>query len=104
MTDNNTAVSELDRWERRFAGEAYAFGEAPNRFLERCRRLLPSTGTALAVADGEGRNGVWLAEQGLTVTSFDLSPRGVAKADALAGRRGVSRYVLRHEIISLRSQ
>lgn len=90
IPDNSPTGSELDRWEQRFAGEGYAFGEAPNRFLERCRALLPRSGTALAVADGEGRNGVWLAEQGLTVTSFDLSPRGVAKARALAARRGVS--------------
>ncbi|MGI9539617.1 MAG: SAM-dependent methyltransferase [Miltoncostaeaceae bacterium] len=90
MADNSPPAPELDRWERRFAGEDYAFGEGPNRFLERCAPLLPPTGAALAVADGEGRNGVWLAERGLTVTSFDLSPRGVDETRALAARRGVS--------------
>lgn len=45
---------------------------------------------ALAVADGEGRNGVWLARQGLDVISFDVSPRAVAKSKALAGKYGVS--------------
>jgi SAM-dependent methyltransferase len=44
----------------------------------------------LAVADGEGRNGVWLAEQGLDVHTFDLSAKGIAKARALADERGVS--------------
>jgi SAM-dependent methyltransferase len=45
---------------------------------------------ALAVADGEGRNGVWLAEQGLDVHTFDLSPNGIAKARALAAARDVT--------------
>ncbi len=44
---------------------------------------------ALAICDGEGRNGVWLAGQGLRVTSFDASPVGVDKARALASARGV---------------
>ena len=47
-------------------------------------------GKALAVADGEGRNGVWLAEQGLDVLSVDFSPAAQAKAKALAARRGVA--------------
>ena len=81
---------ELTRWENRFAGDEYAFGEAPNDFLQRSARLLPASGRALAVADGEGRNGVWLAQQGLQVDSFDFSPRGVAKAKSLAERRGVA--------------
>ena len=89
MGDDDRRSADLDRWELRFAGEEYAFGQAPNRFLEGSRALLPPTGRALAVADGEGRNGVWLAEQGLEVTTFDLSPRGVTKARALAERRGV---------------
>ncbi|MBM3608282.1 MAG: class I SAM-dependent methyltransferase, partial [Alphaproteobacteria bacterium] len=45
---------------------------------------------ALAVADGEGRNGVWLAEQGLDVLSIDFSPNAQVKARALAARRGVT--------------
>jgi SAM-dependent methyltransferase len=85
----DTMDRELQRWEERFAGDEYAFGEAPNAFLAAQRDLLPETGTALAVADGEGRNGVWLAEQGLQVATFDLSPRGVEKALALAEKRGV---------------
>lgn len=80
---------ELERWESRFADDEYAFGEAPNAFLARQKPLLPTHGKALAISDGEGRNGVWMAEQGLDVTSFDFSPRGVQKAKALAARRGV---------------
>jgi len=50
---------------------------------------LPRRGRALAVADGEGRNGVWLAEQGLDVVSLDFSPAAQNKARALAAERGV---------------
>lgn len=82
-------TEEYERWEQRFAAPGYAFGEEPNTFLTRQRPLLPAGGKALAVSDGEGRNGVWLAEQGLDVTSFDFVPRAVEKAKDLASRRGV---------------
>ena len=52
--------------------------------------LLAAGKSALAVADGEGRNSVWLALQGLLVDAFVISPVGVAKADELACRTGVS--------------
>lgn len=85
-----TQSPEYTRWETRFAKPEYEFGKAPNDFLVRCKPLLPSSGKALAVADGEGRNGVWLAEQGLAVTSMDFSPSAQKKAAALAAERGVS--------------
>jgi SAM-dependent methyltransferase len=81
---------EYERWEARFRVPDYAFGTAPNHFLASCRSLLPSSGSALAVADGEGRNGVWLAEQGLVVLSIDFSPSAQEKAKALAKARGVA--------------
>ena len=83
-------MSEFERWNARYAVADYVFGEAPNYFLASCKALLPKSGTALAVADGEGRNGVWLAEQGLDVLSLDFSPAGQAKAKALADKRGVT--------------
>ncbi len=71
-------------WDARFAVDEYIFGTAPNVFLARQRaRLMPGM-HALCVADGEGRNSVWLAQQGLTVTAFDIAPLGVAKARRLA--------------------
>jgi SAM-dependent methyltransferase len=82
-------MSEFEHWEKRFSVPEYVFGTAPNVFLARQAHLLPSTGTALAVADGEGRNGVWLAERGLDVLSIDWSPTAQAKAVALAKARGV---------------
>jgi len=83
-------MSEFDRWETRFAAPGYVFGEAPNAFLAAQKTRLPGRGRALAVSDGEGRNGVWLAEQGLDVVSMDFSPSAQAKALALAARRGVT--------------
>ena len=80
---------EFARWESRFDKPEYEFGKEPNEFLARCKPLLPKSGKALAVADGEGRNGVWLAEQGLDVTSTDFSPAAQKKARALAKERGV---------------
>jgi SAM-dependent methyltransferase len=83
-------LSEYQRWEERFRAPDYVFGKAPNYFLASCKPLLPASGKALAVADGEGRNGVWLAEQGLEVLSIDFSPSAQAKARALAAERGVA--------------
>ena len=85
-----TQSPEYARWESRFDKPEYEFGKAPNDFLVRCKPLLPKSGRALAVADGEGRNGVWLAEQGLDVTSTDFSPSAQKKTRALAAERGVS--------------
>ena len=81
---------ELQRWNERFSGSDYVFGTEPNAFLEAQAHLLRPGQRALAVADGEGRNGVWLTEQGLDVLSFDFSPAGVEKARRLAQRRGVT--------------
>jgi SAM-dependent methyltransferase len=83
-------MSEYARWEGRFAAPDYVFGKAPNYFLASCKPLLPRSGKALSVADGEGRNGVWLAEQGLDVLSLDFSPSAQRKALALARERGVT--------------
>ena len=77
-------------WDARFAREDYLFGTAPNEFLVSCRALIGDSARVLCVADGEGRNSVWLASQGLEVVAFDASPVGVAKARRLAGERGVT--------------
>jgi SAM-dependent methyltransferase len=77
-------------WDERYAGGDFQFGEAPNLFLlSQAHRLRPGM-RALAVGDGEGRNGVWLAERGLDATAVDWSAVGLAKARALADRRGVA--------------
>ncbi len=91
-------MSELERWETRFRPPGYVFGKEPNAFLKaQAPRLHPGQ-TALSVADGEGRNGVWLAERGLDVLAIDFSPAALAKARALARERGVQ---LRTEVVDM---
>jgi cyclopropane fatty-acyl-phospholipid synthase-like methyltransferase len=82
-------MSEQERWETRFRAPGYAFGKEPNGFLKAQAHRLHSGQSALSVADGEGRNGVWLAEQGLDVLTIDFSASALAKARALAEERGV---------------
>jgi SAM-dependent methyltransferase len=82
--------SEYARWQSRYSAPEYLFGKAPNYFLASCKTLLPKSGKTLAVADGEARNGVWLAEQGLDVVSIDFSEAAQAKAATLAKERGVT--------------
>ena len=77
-------------WDKRYAQENYVFGTEPNAFLARQAKLLKPGWRAVVVADGEGRNGVWLAEQGLSVQSVDSSSVAQSKARALAEARGVS--------------
>ncbi len=77
-------------WERRYSGESFAYGAAANTFLRAQRSRLTAGMHALVPGDGEGRNGVWLAEQGLIVDTLDLSAHGVAKALRLAEARGVA--------------
>jgi 2-polyprenyl-3-methyl-5-hydroxy-6-metoxy-1,4-benzoquinol methylase len=81
--------AERLRWDERFSVEGYHFGTEPNGFLASQAQLLHPGMSALCVADGEGRNGVWLASLGLQVTAFDLSAIGVDKARRLAARKGV---------------
>ncbi len=84
-----THAQALERWNGRYAAPGFLFGEAPNAYLASKEADLPAHGRALSVADGEGRNSVWLAEGGLAVDALDFSPVAVAKARALAAARGV---------------
>ena len=80
-----------ERWNARYrdAGDDYLFGIEPNQFLARRAHLFEQGHSALSVADGEGRNSVWLAEQGLQVSAVEISPIAVAKARKLAAGSGV---------------
>lgn len=79
-------------WSDRYreAGEEYLFGITPNRFLAHRQPLFLEGHRALSIADGEGRNSVWLAEQGLDVTAVEISPLAVKKARKLAVGHGVA--------------
>ena len=87
---NGSKPAELERWNTRYSAPGYLFGSAPNAFLASKKDLLRGRSRALCVADGDGRNSVWLAGQGLQVDAFDFSPVGVEKARRLAASRGVS--------------
>jgi len=80
-------------WDERYGSERYAYGEEPNDFLvQQCAALtqLQQPARVLCLADGEGRNGVYLATLGHDVTAVDLSSVGLAKAQALAARKSVT--------------
>lgn len=85
----------ISRWNERFlATEDYLFGKEPNAFLAKqaAARIKPGM-TVLAIADGEGRNGVWLAQQGCEVWSVDAAPAATVKAQKLAAERGVQMHI-----------
>ena len=78
----------LERWNERFSVDNYLFGKNPNHYLVAQKsRLKP--GKALMIADGVGRNSVWLAQQGIEVDAFDFSPVAIEKAKRLATENGV---------------
>ncbi len=76
-------------WDERYASKEYFYGTEPNDFLMAHAARIPR-GRVLCLADGEGRNGVWLAQQGYDVTSVDLSAVGLEKTRNLAASRNVS--------------
>ena len=78
------------QWNARYASAEYVFGREPNAFLVREVNRLPRMARILCVADGEGRNGVWLAKQGFDVHAIDISEVGLAKAQLLAAEAKVS--------------
>ena len=76
-------------WDQRFASEDYVFGTAPNAFLASQSQLFKPRVRVLDLACGEGRNAVWLAQQGCEVVAIDISPVAIEKARRLAAARGV---------------
>ena len=82
MTED-TAAKAASLWDQRYGTPEFLFGTAPNDYLSSQRHLLRPGMRALAVADGEGRNSVWLARQGLSVDAFDVSSVAVGKARRL---------------------
>ncbi len=91
---------EFERWQQRFGEPGYLFGTAPNAFLKSQAALLGKSGRALSIADGEGRNGVFMAELGLDVLSLDFSPVAQEKARKLAAARGVAMRVEQADIVN----
>ena len=80
----------IGMWDERYNEKEYVYGTDPNDFLkETVTSLKISSGKCLLLADGEGRNGVFMAERGFDVTSVDYSAPGLEKAQSLAQARNV---------------
>jgi SAM-dependent methyltransferase len=92
MTDGGSGpfTDAAATWNRRFEGDDFHFGTEPNVWLKEHVDIWRPGGRILSVADGEGRNSVWLARRGFVVDAFDIADVGVAKARRLAARAGVS--------------
>ena len=77
-----------EQWNERYEGTELVWSAGPNQFVEAaCRDLTP--GRAIDLAAGEGRNAIWLAEQGWDATAVDFSDVAIDKAREIARRRGV---------------
>jgi len=85
-------------WEDRFNRPDYLFGTAPAQFLTRRAEWFAPGQSVLSIAEGEGRNAVWLAQQGLDVTGVEYAPSAIAKAKALAVKAGVSPTFLQADL------
>ena len=85
----NAGFGPKSYWDERFAGAGFVYGEHPNDFLKQ-QSLELKPGKVLCLAEGEGRNAVFLAEQGHQVCAQDISTKGLSKAQQLARKRGVS--------------
>ena len=82
-------ANPVQTWNSRFSADEYIFGTEPNDWLREHASVWKPGQRVLCVADGEGRNSVWLAGRGLAVDAFDIAELGVAKARRLALARGV---------------
>jgi len=80
--------ADKKRWDERFRRKEFALGKEPNPFLKKHIYLLPK-GKALDMATGEGRNAVFLAQNGFEVDAVDISEKGLKKARKLAREKGV---------------
>ena len=89
----STGFGPKGYWDQRFASTGFVYGEQPNDFLKEHASGLKA-GQALCLAEGEGRNAVFLAELGHQVCAQDISPVGLSKAEELAQRRSVNIHTL----------
>ena len=84
-------------WDERYTEPGFAYGTEPNDFLVSVVSAIPP-GRILSLAEGEGRNAVYLASRGFDVTGVDSSSVGLAKARSLAAERGVSISTLQADL------
>jgi SAM-dependent methyltransferase len=92
--------ADYERWNTRYAIHDYLFGTAPNAFLKAETRRLKLGSVVLALADGEGRNGIFLAEKGMKVHSVDFADNAITKARRLAQARNVSIQIEKADVLN----
>ena len=80
----------MNFWDQKYDMPDYKYGKLPNRFLQEQQVRLRPASTVLLPGDGEGRNSVWLAQQGHSVTAVDSSALGLDKIRRLAAEKGVA--------------
>lgn len=76
-------------WNERFSKQEYVYGTEPNQFLVSAFEKLSLSGEVLAIAEGEGRNAVYLASKGLDVTAWDYAASGLEKTKRLAQSKNI---------------
>jgi SAM-dependent methyltransferase len=81
-------MKKAQMWDKRYSDPDYLYGTAPNDFLREHAQRIPAKGRVLCLAEGEGRNAVYLASLGYDVTGVDSSAVGLEKAQRLAKARG----------------
>lgn len=79
----------MNTWDEKYGAPGHYYGTEANDFLRERYTALPAGGRVLCLAEGEGRNAVYLARQGFGVVAVDQSPVGLRKAEQLAAERGV---------------
>lgn len=88
----------MNHWNTRFQAENFVYGKEPNVFLKEFQEKIKVSGDALAIAEGEGRNAVYLAKKGMNVTAWDYAESGLMKTNKLAKEQGV---VVSTELVDL---
>lgn len=89
-------------WDDRYDAEAYAYGTDPNVFLTDAIGTVPAGSSIVELGAGEGRNAVWLAQQGYTVTAVDYAWTGLKKTEHLASRFGVDVETVEADVLTWR--
>lgn len=87
-------------WDERYEGEEFTFGTQPNQYIKEEATLIPPKSEVIEIAAGEGRNAVYLAELGHTVTAIDSSAGGLGKLKRLAAERAVSIRSIHQDILT----
>lgn len=88
---SESVAQEMKRWNDRFSADGFVFGKEVNQYLKDAALLhIPKNSRVLCVADGEGRNSVWLAKNNYVVDAFDISEVGINKAKKFAQENSVN--------------